>query len=202
MEDKTIETFGHYYQGHKAVPASGGIRENKRNNAQKDEVLGARAHHGPLIERYCNSAKSAEDKFLGLFTEILWCLRCFNFISRYGKKNDRLMKVKLINRSVTKHGIYPDVIGVKKNVPGKFCRCTTQNLNIIFLDFLFSNYLLIITVRKQTVLYVVIPTHVKCTEIYAWQLRDCNPLLIYLQSRTISQLHVTPWWSIPLLDHW
>lgn len=68
MEDKTIESFGHYYQGHKAVPASGGIRENKRNNAQKDEVLGARAHHGPLIERYCNSAKSAEDKFLGLST--------------------------------------------------------------------------------------------------------------------------------------
>lgn len=70
MEDKTIESFGHCYQGHKAVPASGGIRENKRNNAQKDEVLGARAHHGPLIERYCNSAKSGEDKFLALSTKL------------------------------------------------------------------------------------------------------------------------------------
>lgn len=72
MEDKNDRiVWPLLARGRKAVLASGGIRENKRNNARKDEVLGARAHHGPLIERYCNSAKSAEDKFLGLSHETL-----------------------------------------------------------------------------------------------------------------------------------
>lgn len=73
------------------------------------------------------------------------------------------MKVKLINRSVTKHGIYPDIIEQRMYLENSVD--VRQNLNIIFLDCFFSNYLLTITVKKQTVLYVIIPTHVKCTEI-------------------------------------